>query len=47
MTIEEPPQEATHPVATSEHPRMIGRRMLILFGAVLLAGAASAFYWVF
>jgi hypothetical protein len=47
MTIEEPPEEATHPVAMSEHPRMVGRGLLVLIGAMLLAGAAGAFYWAF
>jgi hypothetical protein len=47
MVHEEPSEEATHPVAVSEHPRMVGRGLLILIGTILVAGVASAFYWAF
>jgi hypothetical protein len=47
MTIEEPPEDAKHPVATSEHPKTVGRGLLILIGLILVAGAAGAFYWAF
>jgi hypothetical protein len=47
VTTEEPSKDAAHPVATSEHPKTVGRGLSILIVAMLLAGAAGAFYWVF